>query len=146
MINSLIVMFGLCMKTETMFRFSKSSPLLRASHWGWHEFTWHWNHLLNQSCLEKHPQSEDICFGSSIFPLNARPLRSQGRGGVPSRQKVQISRSIAVYLCSLWFPPRHRHLGTGRGLGQTLAQLMESKPFGCLELLVQESGFYQGSS
>lgn len=46
-----------------------------------------------------------MCPTSSVSPLHAS-LTLEGFRGLPRRQKGQISRNTAVYLCMLWFPNR----------------------------------------
>lgn len=56
-------------------------------------------------------------------------------------------KSIAVYLCSLWFPNKTQTFRKWERPGADFGSIDgPNKLFGCLELLAQERGFHKGSS
>lgn len=67
-----------------------------------------------------------MCPTSSVSPLHAS-LTLEGFRGLPQKQKGQISRNTAVYLCML--RTVHRLVRAQRGLGQAQDQLMDEVNF-----------------
>lgn len=114
-------MFRLCMKTETTFRYSKV-----ASRWAPRtELGMNSRDIKapgQTKPAQKNTHNVKTFALARHFPL-WMPDHGGHRGGGPTLETEGSDKQKHCCFSGYW--TRHRRLGTGRGLGQTLAQLMD---------------------